>query len=119
MEPTFTCTSCGGTFDKGRSDAEADAECLAVFGVTHRADDAVLCDDCYEAFMAAEGEAKAAWARQLLRRLDEPTAVEPQTLFGVPVRIDATLCENGELWIEGPTGEAVRVWPDAEKEPDA
>lgn len=32
--------------------------------------------------------------------------------FGdVPVRVDATLCDRDEIWLEGPTGEAVRVWP--------
>jgi len=39
------------------------------------------------------------------------------TLFGMPVRLDATLCAPDELWIEGPTGEAVRVWPAPAKDP--
>jgi hypothetical protein len=48
----------------------------------------------------------------------DPIAPAP-TLLGHPVRLDATLCAPDEVWIEGPTGDAVRVWPDPEKEPNA
>lgn len=36
---------------------------------------------------------------------------EPLMLLNVPVRLDATLCDPGEVWLEGPDGKAVRVWP--------
>ena len=35
----------------------------------------------------------------------------PPTVFGVPIRVDATLADPGEIWLEQPDGEAVRVWP--------
>jgi hypothetical protein len=47
----------------------------------------------------------------------DPTA--PPTLLGHPVRMDATLCAPEEVWIEGPQGDAVRVWPEPAKDPDA
>jgi len=43
---------------------------------------------------------------------------EPLTLLGIPVRIDGTLCAPDEVWIEGPTGDAIRVWPAPEKPDD-
>lgn len=42
---------------------------------------------------------------------------EPLTLLGIPVRLDATLCEPDEIWIEGPRGDAVRIWPAPEEDP--
>lgn len=47
----------------------------------------------------------------------DPT--DPLRLYGMPVRLDATLCAPDEVWIEGPTGDAVRVWPNVKDEPDA
>jgi hypothetical protein len=41
----------------------------------------------------------------------------PVSVFGIPVRVDATLCAPGEIWIEGPSGDAVRVLPEPEKDP--
>lgn len=41
----------------------------------------------------------------------------PLTLLGIPVRLDATLTAPDEIWIEGPTGDAVRVWPEPAKDP--
>ena len=46
----FTCELCGGTFNKGRPDAEAEAEAEALWGVPHASTDpamAVICDDCF------------------------------------------------------------------------
>jgi len=65
----FTCTACGGTFDQGWSDDAAAAECLETFGTPHQSDDAVLCDDCYRAFMSADDDDHAALARRILKRL--------------------------------------------------
>jgi hypothetical protein len=39
-----------------------------------------------------------------------PDFEEKVPVFGIPVRRDATVCAPDEIWIEGPTGEAVRVW---------
>lgn len=36
---------------------------------------------------------------------------KPLTLLGIPVRLDSTLCDPDEIWLEGPTGEVVRVTP--------
>lgn len=49
-EAEFTCEMCGGTFPKGRSDADAEAEALAVWGIagaSSRSDMAIICDDCW------------------------------------------------------------------------
>lgn len=46
----------------------------------------------------------------------------PVTVFGIPVRLDGTVCAPGEVWLEAPNGEAVRVWPPPAEEatdPDA
>ena len=40
-----------------------------------------------------------------------PPPAPPLKVVGIPVRLDATLCAPDEVWIEGPTGDAVRVWP--------
>ena len=32
-------------------------------------------------------------------------------LFEIPIRLDATLCDEGEIWLEDSRGEVVRVWP--------
>lgn len=50
MTGTFTCAACGGTFPKAWSEAEAEAEAVAVWGVEDAmtADGmAIVCDDCY------------------------------------------------------------------------
>jgi len=51
---TFTCVRCGGTWPKGRSDAEAEAEMIATFGTPMPEEGPIqaLCDDCYKDFMA-------------------------------------------------------------------
>lgn len=37
--------------------------------------------------------------------------------FDIPVRLDATLCAPGEVWLESPAGDAVRIWADDPEEP--
>lgn len=44
---TFTCDRCHQTFDKGWSDAEAEAEAVEQFGEYAKLPRAVVCDDCY------------------------------------------------------------------------
>jgi hypothetical protein len=48
----FKCDNCGGVFEKGWSQEEADKEMLKNIGVNPRPDDAILCDTCYAKFMA-------------------------------------------------------------------
>ena len=55
MSETFACESCGGTFPKGWSDAEAAAEAQELFpgiAVTDAAESGVVCDGCYQHIMA-------------------------------------------------------------------
>lgn len=33
------------------------------------------------------------------------------TILGIPVRVDATLCEPDEVWVEAPGGTAIRILP--------
>ena len=49
----YTCASCGGIFNKGRSDAEAIAEYRARLPeVPPDEPTEMVCDDCYQRFMA-------------------------------------------------------------------
>lgn len=48
MADTYICASCGGTFDKGWSDDEAEAELASTFAVP-KEDCDIVCDDCYKA----------------------------------------------------------------------
>ena len=55
MTETFTCASCGGTFDKGWSDEEAAAEAEELFpgiNVSDPAEAGVVCDGCYRHIMS-------------------------------------------------------------------
>jgi hypothetical protein len=52
-DDTFTCARCGGTWDKVWTDEEAMAEAEATFTEAELTDAAVICDDCYQAFMPA------------------------------------------------------------------
>lgn len=45
---TFVCGECGGLFDKGWSDVEAQAEMLANFGDLLEDDQVVICDPCFQ-----------------------------------------------------------------------
>lgn len=51
---TFTCRFCGGTFEMGRSEQEAIDEARRLFG-EHRADDGIVCEDCFRAIEKAMG----------------------------------------------------------------
>lgn len=55
MAETFTCASCGWTFETSWSDEEACAESRDAFGVDIHQDPtmAVVCDDCYKAMTTA------------------------------------------------------------------
>lgn len=57
MGQTYTCAHCGGTFESDRSDADALMEFQEVFTEEQRSRDseppALVCDDCYNAMMAA------------------------------------------------------------------
>lgn len=45
----FTCASCGETFEKVRSDEEAHAEAVEIFGEDELSDGIeVVCDDCWQ-----------------------------------------------------------------------
>lgn len=47
-DDTFTCDMCGGTFNKGRTDEEADAEAAAIFGDAPPPEGrSIVCEDCW------------------------------------------------------------------------
>jgi hypothetical protein len=49
----YTCSRCGGVFEKTRPDGEAMAETEAIFSKRELAQGvAIVCDDCFKAFMA-------------------------------------------------------------------
>jgi len=52
----YRCTGCSKVYDKGRTDAEAMAEALKVFGDVLNANGppCILCSDCYHAIMGEE-----------------------------------------------------------------
>jgi DNA-directed RNA polymerase subunit RPC12/RpoP len=53
VSKTYTCAHCGGTFESGWSDEDANAEALENWGVTdasRRDDMAEICDDCHAEF---------------------------------------------------------------------
>lgn len=53
---SYTCARCGGTFEKQVSDEDAIAEALSLWTPETLADEqAIVCDPCFEEFMA--------WAR--------------------------------------------------------
>lgn len=47
MSNTYTCALCGGTFNKGWSDEEAEAELASTFAVPKDECD-LVCDNCYK-----------------------------------------------------------------------
>lgn len=50
---TYTCASCGGTFDEEWTEAEAQAEAAANgWGDVPMSEMAKVCDDCYEAMVS-------------------------------------------------------------------
>lgn len=48
MSETFICDGCGGEFDKGWSDEEAEAELEQTFAM-NKIQCELVCDDCYKA----------------------------------------------------------------------
>ena len=53
---TYTCAACGGAFEKGWSDDEAQAEAGGLFPGLSINDMAIVCDDCYPKIMGANGD---------------------------------------------------------------
>jgi hypothetical protein len=53
MGSTYTCEACHGTFSKGWSDDEALAEAVGLFGAIPVEEQAVVCDDCFNAMRTA------------------------------------------------------------------
>ncbi len=53
MADTYTCEMCKGTFDKGWTDEEAQAEAERLFPGMDHSDMAMLCDDCFQKIQAA------------------------------------------------------------------
>jgi hypothetical protein len=51
VKEEFTCDVCGGTFQELWPDEAAAAEREANFGEPPRADDGLVCDDCYKLIM--------------------------------------------------------------------
>ena len=49
-ENEFQCALCKNFYEKGRTDQEAEKECVENFGeqLAHSDDQAVVCDDCYQ-----------------------------------------------------------------------
>ena len=71
MEPReFTCAMCGGTFEQGWTDEEAEAEYTSAFtelSKEQKEDRAEVCDDCYSAFVPGDGRSRAASSGPRLR----------------------------------------------------
>jgi hypothetical protein len=56
---TYKCAECGGTFTKGWSDDEADAEALQTLGVRMLTPGtALVCDDCYPEILRRRNEGR-------------------------------------------------------------
>ena len=104
MSVTFQCGACGGTFEKGRSDAEARAE-QALNGWS-ALDCVVICEDCYREFMvwqraiplledlredlrweAARAEVYASAHTRIVVRFDDDDPVLVSALCGVAFEI--------------------------------
>jgi hypothetical protein len=96
MSGTFTCASCGDTFDKGWSDEEAAAEAQENFpgiDIGNPDEASVVCDDCYRHIMGrarveapeliGPGWREASEARDLGITEDE-LAREEADLYSVP-----------------------------------
>jgi rubredoxin len=62
---TYACARCGGTFEKGWSDDEAEAETRRMFGNVPDHLLSVVCDDCFKALKAtrrASGRPLPRWS---------------------------------------------------------
>lgn len=48
MAKVYTCAACGGTFESGWSDEEAEADALLLWGNIPPEETMVICDDCFQ-----------------------------------------------------------------------
>ena len=61
MTDTYTCEACGGTFPKGQTDVETEAQYANLFQELtpeQRADRALVCTPCYDEIMEARKAAQ-------------------------------------------------------------
>lgn len=59
----FTCANCGGVFIRTRTDEEALAESVEMFGETPNEDRVLICDHCHHALLArmAQNQVMSSW----------------------------------------------------------
>ena len=50
---TYRCEACQGIFEKGWTDEEAEDEYSEVFGAAPTGDEALVCDECYNAMFVS------------------------------------------------------------------
>lgn len=68
---TFQCAACGGVFEKGRDDDEAEAELRERFGESFdRSQCSIVCEDCAQRLYAVVGEDPAGKRRSFAEGLD-------------------------------------------------
>lgn len=79
----------------------------------YRRDGWPLCPQCGEdELMSSRFPASAADPLKCLRCGWQGTVPEKrQTILGIPVRSDATLCDPNEVWFGQPDGTVTRIWP--------
>ena len=64
---TYRCSACGGIFEKGWSDQEAEQDAREKWGVPNAMNNpemTVVCDDCYQQMMAWEASIMRGWVRE-------------------------------------------------------
>jgi DNA-directed RNA polymerase subunit RPC12/RpoP len=49
---TYTCAACGGTFEKGWTDEEAEAEMKQLYGDLPKDDRVIICSSCNDKLRA-------------------------------------------------------------------
>ena len=96
MTDTYTCASCGETFEKGWSDEEALEESAEQWGDLPHDALAVVCDDCYQKMMGLPPEEETS-----TRRPSREAAIEAIRKFFAPVDIfegpgELELAEDGD-----------------------
>ena len=47
----YQCSACGGVFQKGRSDEEAEQESREIWGEIPQEDKTIICDDCFKSYL--------------------------------------------------------------------
>lgn len=50
----YKCSCCGGEFEKGWTDEEAEEEMTNKFGYIEEEDRDIICDDCYKKFYGGD-----------------------------------------------------------------